>query len=346
LWQGRKLKEFLKVGNTETGPGELRFGFIETVELKNATRVMIPVIVARGEKEGPTLAITAAVHGREISNIEIIRRLIRQEVDPKKLRGTIIAVLMANPLAVEYFSYHTPQDNVNLSRAFPGDSGGSTTERMANAVWQQVLSKANYAIDLHCNPSPCIPFTLLYGEFTDDPEIRKKAEMMAEAFGVTIIDRQLKAGAYLPPEKNRMNVSACCMTNGIPAVTTELIQGSRIVDLSVRVGVRGLLNVIRSIGMMDGKIDEQTEVCVVKGKNRFYGTIKANRSGIVHPQVEPGVELSKGTVVARILDVFGNEVEAVKMPVDGYIWSFPFIENSQAITEGIHLAFVFCRASQ
>lgn len=156
---------------------------------------------------------------------------------------------------------------------------------------------------------------------------------MAEAFGVTIIHGNGKAAG---------NLAATAVANGIPGMGVELMGARRIEKSSVEVGVRGLLNVMKSLGMIDGEIEEQTGIRVLKGT--FWGGphVSANHGGIVELEKEPGEAISKGEVIARIFNLYGDEIEAVKMPVDGFIWAYPLSYTGfQTVSTGDRVAYTF-----
>jgi predicted deacylase len=116
------------------------------------------------------------------------------------------------------------------------------------------------------------------------------------------------------------------LTNGVPAFTPELEAGT---DLtmgeewpSVKVGVRGLMNVLKKIEMIPGAIEPQTEVKVFQGNFAFHGMAVANRGGVVNRLVDVGVKLKKSTHIATVLDPYGEVIETVEMPIDGYVWGW------------------------
>ena len=51
----------------------------------------MPVLTARGRKDGPTLVVTAGVHGDEYEGMEAIYRTY-EALDPDRLKGTFVAV--------------------------------------------------------------------------------------------------------------------------------------------------------------------------------------------------------------------------------------------------------------
>ena len=96
------MSKSIVVGELSGRPGELKYGYIKCIELSDRTEVKLPVMIMMGEKSGPTLLLTAQVHGQEMTGAEVIRRLLREKIKPSELSGNIIAIPVANPLAVQY----------------------------------------------------------------------------------------------------------------------------------------------------------------------------------------------------------------------------------------------------
>jgi len=109
------------------------------VRLYTDTTMSIPLFVKRGKKDGPTLFISAAVHGDELTGIEIINRIINSKAI-QKIKGTLIAVPMVNVYGVLNQSRYLP-DRRDLNRSFPGSKRGSLAARMAYSFLTKWLPK-------------------------------------------------------------------------------------------------------------------------------------------------------------------------------------------------------------
>jgi predicted deacylase len=111
----------------------------------------------------------------------------------------------------------------------------------------------------------------------------------------------------------------------------------------VAVALRGTKNVLAILGMIDIPLEPQGESLVIPGRHEILPSIRANRGGMVHFTVTPGQYLSADTVIARIFDVFGDELEAVRMPQAGYVSTFPPLSwaAAQAIATGDYVADCF-----
>jgi len=334
------MPERIVVGNVTIAREEIKKGVIKGVELFNNVSVDIPVWVLNGVKEGPTLLLMSTQHGTEIQGIEVIRRVMREELRPMNLRGAVIAVPVVNPLAFMHSQYLSWIDNLDVGGVRADRPEGNTSERLAFALWKEAWSKANLIVNIHCNTRPD---SLIYQWINVGNEAtREKLEKMAKAFGVTTIvsDEPLQKDA--PPTLENLAIAA-----GIPVILEELIDGRWISEPSTSVGVRGVLNIMKALDMIDGEIEPQKGISIVPGVNRFHGIIRANRGGLIRLHKKPGELIRKGETMAEIYDLYGDILEQVKMPVEGYVWAYPCGQSLgtsgglQAVQTGANIAYAF-----
>ncbi len=323
----------LSVGNVSVEPGKIGFGALTTAYLPDSTPVNVPLIVVHGAEQGPVLWLSAAMHGPEITGTEVIRRITREVIDPRKLRGSIIAVPLVNPFAVHQHQMSAPQDGYNMNRVFPGQVNGLLTHRIAYQVLRSGVSHADFLIDFHANPTPAIQFAI----YRNQPAaVGAKAKAMADAYGITTIQLKLENE---PHRSGTLPDSA--QAEGKPAITIELLAWRRILEDSVRSGVRGTLNVMKHLGMIDGKIEPQSDVPVIPG-NLSRVEIAAEKGGLVHMLRNAGDPIAKGDLLAHIVNPYGDIVEEIKSPVDGWILAYPLI-SSQCVATGDFVNFIAYR---
>lgn len=107
-----------------------------------------PLSVVRGRQDGPTLAVTAGIHGDEYEGPRAVHDLLA-EIEPAALRGTLLAVPIAHLAAFVAAMRTSPIDGVNLARVFPGDPAGTVTARLADRLFHEVVADADLLVDLH-----------------------------------------------------------------------------------------------------------------------------------------------------------------------------------------------------
>lgn len=334
------MPDEIKVGNVTASRGELKKGLIRGVELINNVSIDIPVLVMNGVEDGPTLLLMSTQHGIEIQGIEVIHRVMLREVKPSELRGAIIGIPVGNPLAFMHHLYLSWIDNLDVGRVRADSPNGNTTERLAYALWKEAWSKADLIVNIHCNTRPD---SLIYQWINiGNTKTREKLLRMAKAAGVTTIVSEETISEDAPP-----TLSNLAARNGIPVLLFELIDGRWISEPSTTVGVRAILNIMKEFNMIDGKIEPQEGITIIPGTNRFYGIVRANRGGLIRYFKKPGEFIRKGEKLAEIYNLYGEVLEEVLMPVDGYTWAYPCGQSLgtsgslQAVQTGANIAYVF-----
>lgn len=321
-------------GDISINPGEITQGKLGTVYLSVGTAVDIPLMVIRGEQDGPVLWLGAAMHGQEVAGIPVIWEVIKERLDPKILRGTVVGAPLLNPLSFNGGTYFTPQDGYNFNRVFPGSSTGLLTQRMANMVYEEGVKKCDYMIDFHCNTSTAMCFTII--DEPKDDTTYEKYRLMAEAFGLTIIQ------ATFENESHRTGLMSTSAVNlNKPIITIELTPWHLVDQKTVKVGVRGTLNVLKSLGMIDGEIELQEDVQLIEGEITRT-EITCTRGGLVMEYVEVGDEIKKGQLIGQVVDVYGDPVEDIISSADGWLLAWPMVTN-QAAGSGDFVAFIAYR---
>lgn len=339
----------LSIGEVSARPGETKYGSATSVELRDGTRVNLPVIVINGKEAGPQVVITAATHPPELLGVAAVQIVARSKVDPLKLKGSLVMFPITNPLGMQFGEYVSPHDGVNMDSAYPGSSTGSLTYRLANFIWEKAARRADLVMDFHENAKPCLCFSFL--DKGKDAKVEEKARKLADAFGITVIESG-EAEFTLPGLPRNIpspSLAGLCMEAGIPALTPEFEGGPEVWTFreqgNVVVPVRGVMNILKNLGMLEGEVEPQSGIKVLKGSFVAQGIVHANRAGFVDRMVETGVKITKGTQIARILNVYGEEVESIEMPNDGYLWGWTATGGSNkrhlTVHSGGNVAYIF-----
>jgi predicted deacylase len=308
------------------------------------TPVQVPVLVVNGREDGPIVYVHAGSHGQETPYaVEMLRRL-RRDLDPAHLSGALIAVPVANVLSHHFATrvapHYAAREGVpfagDLHKLWPGDPQGSLTQRIAHFLWTEAVEQCDCAIDLHAVGEPGIAFSFMYRGGKRDAlgaPAWEQSVAMAKAFGLTVITTH----------PNPLTLAGSCLDAGKPAFMVEMVKARTLDEKVVQGAVRGTRNVLVHLGMLAGAIEPQTDFIVVPGVRPALPTIRANRGGFIRFEVECGVFVPSGTVIARISDVFGTEVEAIALPADGYVMTFPPLSwvGNQAVATGDLVADIF-----
>lgn len=247
--------------------------------------------------DGPTLGLSAGLHGDEHVSTEILYRFLEQ-LDLTRLRGRLLIVPVANPLAYEAVTRHTPLDMQNLNRVFPGGGEGFLTHQLAEVVVEHFLSKVQYHVDLHAGGAYA----------TVDYVYLSNAEDLSRAFGSRVLFKPREGYGY------QGSSASYTVARGIPTVTVEL--GGGAVDQSAYVvrGVAGLLNVMRRIGMLPEEPAPAPPQIVL----RNLVTIRPHAGGLLLPEITTlHTEHPNGAVLGRTISPHSfAELEELRAPFD------------------------------
>lgn len=304
-----------KVANLEVAQGEKMRGSMPVLNLADGTNVSLPLLVLNGAKDGPTLYLGAAIHGDEVNGPAILARALGP-IDPAELSGRIICVPVQHPLALQ--SDHrlpvsqflkSPLDQVphDAWTCFPGDKDGNIAQIFAAAIFS-LIRQCDYALDIHTptRGGRYVPIAIL--PHPDLGASAARAEQMAHDMGGGWIMKGEK-GMYV--SDGILCVEAC--KTGVPCFTFEIGEGGRLEEESVITGARCVLNILKSLKMINGKPEPAKKTYLMRD---FLG-IRANQGGLLVGVGSLGQEVKAGDVLCRILNVYGDEVQLVKAPQDG-----------------------------
>jgi uncharacterized protein len=267
--------------------------------------VELPVILLRGAREGKTLVVTAGVHGDEYEGIRAILDLA-ERLDLSALRGDVLMVTVANPPAFWNGTRVSPLDEGNLARVFPGVADGSATARIAWHLDQEILSQADFYIDLH-SAGTAFAMPALVGYDASD----LRAEQAAHAFGAEVL--------WAHPVIAEGRTVSAAKARGIPWLYTEMRGAGRVHPDDLLFLRRGLDNLLRHLGMIEG--DSVRVPCKfhLRGDGNVDKSITTSHRGFLIPDVELLQTVVRGQVLGRLVDLHGATLEEFEAPSDGIV---------------------------
>ena len=277
---------------------------VPVATLANGAEVAIYLHEVVGQAgDGPTLGICAAIHGDEPTGTEIALETVRRVTD-SQFRGRLVLLPVANPLAFEANRRHTPLDDQNLNRVFPGNDGGWFTEQLAAVITREFLMKIDVFIDLHSGGDrPTVDYVYI-----------RNAEHLSRAFGSRVLYRAKAGKTGTMFEGTSVSVTE---QRGIPSVTVEL--GGGFVDQQpfVARGVDGILNLMRVLEMLDGPPAQVPDQIIVNE----ITTIRPKHGGVLETVAPPlGASIDEGVVLGRVRSAHTLEIlQAIDNPVPGGI---------------------------
>jgi len=289
------------IGEISVKPGTRVNISLPVADLYTSTSLSMPVQVICGRREGPVLFVSAAIHGDELNGVEIIRRLLRLKV-LSSIRGTLIAVPIVNVHGFLNQSRYLP-DRRDLNRSFPGSAKGSVAGRLAHTFFTQIVSKADYGIDLHTGAINRSNLPQIRGNLDDEKTLE-----LAKVFGAPVV---------INANIRDNSLRACVADSGVPVLIYEAGEALRFDEMSIRAGLRGVLNVMRSVGMLPAKRPVRKQVNPLLARSTSW--VRAPASGIFNTDVQLGNSVTEGQRLAAINDPLGDSSDVVLAPFDGIV---------------------------
>lgn len=280
------------------------------------TPTKLPIRVIRGRRDGPVVFVSAAIHGDELNGIEIIRRLRKLSV-LKKLKGTIILVPIVNIYGTMTLSRYLP-DRRDLNRSFPGSIKGSLAGRIAKIFFDEIVSKCDLGIDLH---TASIHKSNL-------PQVRTNTEneytfKLAKAFEAPVV---------LHSELRDGSLRSVAQESGVPILLYEAGEALRFDETSIRIGVKGIINVLRANNMLPKVIRKKAPKIPVVSKSSKW--IRSTHGGMIRTIKALGDTVKESEIIAFIDDPFEDEAYEITSPFDGIIIGkseIPLVQEGDAV---------------
>jgi len=275
---------------------------MEVGSLYTRTKIEVPVIIERADKEGKTLLISGGIHGDEVTGIEIVRRLLyTKQITPEF--GTVICVPIMNVMAFLNMSRKF-SDGRDLNRSFPGSIRGSLASQVAYSITKKILPHADVVVDLHAGSEerfnyPQIRYDLMHTENIE----------LARAFNAPFTLLQNKAP--------RGSIRRVLNDSNTPTIIFEGGKSKTIDNEVIETGVQGVLNVLDYLGIRKKAKSKKTPKTKFLHENRW---IRARHSGMFQPTVENGSFVKKGQPLAFINGPYAQFQKSVKSPMDGWIF--------------------------
>jgi len=279
----------------------------------------VPVLVAHGDKPGPKLCLTAAIHGDELNGIEMVRRLM-YELEPDQLAGTVIGVPIVN---LDGFRSGTRylSDRRDLNRYFPGNKNGSAASRVASSLFSNIVSHCDYLVDLHTGSQKRVNLPQLRADL-DNQDVVAFAKHFG---GMTVL--------HSPGVSGMLRDAA--VKDGIIAVTMEAGGPNRLETQAVNYGVQAIETLLENLEM--------------RKASRFWSApqpvffesewIRASQGGILLSEVKLNDKVKKGQILGTVTDPISNTGSAIIAPYNGRVLGM-------AVNQVVHAGFAAFRIGE
>ena len=283
-----------------------QFGNLDLSFSDNANafaRIPVPVVCIKNGA-GPTLLLSAGNHGDEYEGQVILRNLIH-ELSAEDINGRLILLPALNYPAMLDNARVSPLDGGNMNRSFPGIEEGPPTAAIAHFVSSSLLPLADAGIDLHSGGSSAyyLPSTFLCT--AHDSDMTGPNLELAETFNApfTYVVEGSGSATGFDPVANQQ---------GVPFISTELSGGANVDVDATAIGMRGVRNVMRKLGIVDGEPEIGAPTRFVNGiDSAVY--LSAAYSGIFEPRCRLGEQVSAGDLAGLLYST--EEVDREPLPL-------------------------------
>ena len=288
VWQGNQI-----------GAGETCNLRLKVTERRTGAIVRVPIQVRRAQVDGPVVFVSGALHGDEVNGTGAIHQLL---VDPDFCirRGAVILIPVLNVLGFERHSRYLP-DRRDLNRSFPGSPSGSLASRMAARLFDEIVLRCDYGIDLHTASVRRTNYPNIRADLKQEQVAR-----LAMAFGCEVIVDGVGPIGALRQEATKA---------GCPTIVMEGGEVSKVEPGIVQSAVRGIKNVLRELQMIEGELERpRYQLTITNSK-----WLRAGKGGFMQFHVKPGDLVEKDQPIATTFDLLGAVHSTLISPFDAVV---------------------------
>ena len=264
----------------------------------------LPVWMLCGASDGPTLVLTAGVHGCEYVGIVTLRQLFAR-LSPAQIRGRVILLPLVNGEGFYAGSKQVvPSDGKNINRVFPPPAEGTMAQEIARTVVEQIYPNADFLLDLHGGDVNEAMTPLVFYPATAAPDVTAQAKAAAQHLEVMYrIPSTVQNGLY--------SYAAQC---GIPALLMEMGGMGLWTEKQVELELRSIQSLMGYLDMGPAPVKNIRQK---EAKEMCYA--EAESSGLWFPEVKPEQLISAGQMLGRIEDLEGHILQTVHARWDGIV---------------------------
>jgi hypothetical protein len=327
----------LRFGTASATPGTKGAGLFPVAEHLDGSEETIPVVVVNGAKSGPRLWVTACEHGDEMLATATLIEFVRQ-LDPSKVRGTIVILPVMNSTAFNVKLRYSPLDHFNMALGWPGIANGWLSQQITHKLFGLMSKQADFVINVHNGLEASMeiaPAVVTYYE--SEAAYRERLKGFVESFLFRRIVHWLNEPKEGAVAKRGGSLMAALYEIGIPAFVPEVGPDMK---TGLPDGLRGLFNSMRYLKMLSGKPRRLPRYDTIRDNIHMFPT----RGGLFTPRVRLGQRFKKGDVLGTITGYDGNVSETFTAPADGEVlvlWKAPLIGSGDesAMDLGLYKKF-------
>ena len=310
------------------------FARLPVTTMLNGADLTIPLHVITGRETGPTFGIITNTHGDEFLATIAIREFVNA-LDTAMLKGRIVLVPVANPMATAGFGRLTPEQHgrTDLHEVYPGNARGNTTQMIAAVITGHVLHHVDALIDFHSGGSGGRLQARVDHNSKASAELKVKNIALARAFGAPFVHENEFAGSAAHYLNSR----------GVVAVNPEVggcYLGPSTSRYYSEMMIKGLAGMLQHLGMLEGKPALPRQIDF---DTRARRELRPRVSGYLVSHFENPEDLGKlvrgGSRLGEVVDLYTYDViEKIDAPFDGYLFFSRYSGMVGAGTQAFALA--------
>ncbi len=319
------MANIVEIAGMKVEPGTRAFGSLPIAN-RPATDLNLPITVVNGAEDGPTMSITAAVHGAEYAGVVTCMRL-GQEIDPKELSGTLILVPVVNLPAFETRTpFVNPIDGQNVNRVFPGNRYGTVSEQITYTIYNDIIKRSDVYMDLHSGDLiEEIPPHTCCQRVGNEP-VDQLSEKLARLFDIKLLNIMGKGiddlsasedeqGTYFAGLQSGLTSVGNAALAGVPSVLIEAGGAGTLDPEIVEMEIKGIKNCMRYMGMLEGEVQDNIE------HEECYGMyiMKSSFGGMFFPDVTVGDYLRVGDRIGEMQNLHGEVIATFSSQLTGVV---------------------------
>lgn len=295
------MQTAFEIGGQIVKPGEKVTIDLPIGSFSNHMPAVLPIRVIHGRKPGPVVFISAAVHGDEVIGVEIIRRLLKTSAI-WRLKGTLICVPVVNTFGFVGGQRYLP-DRRDLNRSFPGAANGSLAGQLARLFTSEIVMRSDFGIDIHSAALHRVNLPQIRFSSTNPETIE-----IAKVFGAPIyMEAPLRDGSLRMAAKD----------HGIDVLLYEAGEALRFDEFAIRVGLKGILNVLKHKSMIGGLLVNSAKRPPVLVQGSRW--VRSPVGGVFRALKTIGDKVRQDDVLGYVSDPFGDHDEPVLAGEDGIV---------------------------
>ncbi len=308
-WAQDAIRTITSLDPDQVPAGKISRYWVHVMNDGMSRPIQVPLLVARGESDGPVLGLTAAIHGNELNGIAVIQRVF-MALDPSRMKGMLVGVPGLNPVAIT-LEQRRFIDGEDLNRNFPGKASGNRSQQFNQRVFDKIVRRFQYHLDLHSASFGRVNSYYVRADLEKETFLR-----LASLQNADIILHSQGKPSFGSASAGARTLRAEAALHGIASITVEYGDPQVFQADMIERGKAGILNTMRWLKMIEGPLAEAGNKPVICKKSYWVYT---DEGGLLEVPVLLRQQLKKGERIGILRNPFGEVLREYFCPQDGIV---------------------------